>query len=51
MKAKARLHALADTVEDVGAETLYQTLSNIKSETLVLVLHDMLVKAIGRTNY
>ena len=30
MKAEARLHALADTVEEVGAETLYETLSNIK---------------------
>ena len=35
MKAEARLHALADTVENVGAETLYETLSNIKADMLV----------------
>ena len=45
MKAEARVHALADTVEVVGAETLYDTLSNMKSEMLVYVLHDMPVKA------
>ena len=35
VKAEARLHALADTVEEVAAETVYETLSNVKSETLV----------------
>ena len=51
MKAEARLHALAVTVEEVGDETLYETLSNMKSQTLVKVLHDMPVKAGGRNNY
>ena len=51
MKAEARLHALADTVEEVEAKTLYETLSNIKSETVVYVLHDMPGKAEGQTNY
>ena len=51
MKAEARLHALADMVEEVGVETLYETLSNIKSKTLVYVLHDIPVKAGDRNNY
>ena len=33
------------------AKTLYETLSNMKSETLVLVLHDMPGKDGEQTNY
>ena len=35
VKGEIRLHALADTVEEVGAETLYKTLIDTKRETLV----------------
>ena len=51
MKAEARLHALADTVEEVGAKILYETISNMKSQTLDKVLHNMPVKAKGRKGY
>lgn len=51
VKAEARLHALAYTVEEIGAETLYETLSNRKCETLVWVVHDMPVKAADQNNY
>ena len=41
VKADAPLDALAGTVAEVEAENLYETLSNIKAETLVELLHDM----------
>ena len=42
---------MADTVEEIGAETLYEILRNIKAEKLVEVLHDMPVKAGDRKNW
>ena len=35
MKPEAPLHALADTVAEVEASTLYESLSNFKAEALV----------------
>ena len=51
MKAKAPLYALADTVAEVEAETLYETLSNIKAKMPVQLLDDMLAKAGCRNNW
>ena len=44
MKPEAPLHALADTVAEVEASTLYESLSNFKAEALVEVLHDKVAK-------
>ena len=41
VKADAPLHALAGRVAEVEAENLYETLRNMKAETMVELLHDM----------
>ena len=50
MKPEAPLHALADTVAEVNALTLYESLSNFKAEALVEVLDDTLAKDGGPNN-
>ena len=50
-KAEELLHALAETVAEVEAETLYKTLSDMKAETLVEALHCTLAKDEGRNNW
>ena len=50
-KAEELLHALAETVAEVEAETLYKTLSDMKAETLVEALNGTLVKDEGRNNW
>ena len=50
-KADAPLDALAGTVAEVEAENLYETLSKMKGETLVELLHDMPAKAGCRNNW
>lgn len=44
------LHALADTVGEVEAETLYKTLNDIKAEKLVEALDDRLAKDKSRNS-
>ena len=50
-KTEELLHALAETVAEVEAETLYKTLSDMKAETLVEALHGTLAKDKGRNNW
>ena len=49
-KAEAPVHALADTVAQVEASTVYDALSNFKAQALVEVLHDKLAKDGGPNN-
>ena len=50
VKPEAPLHALADTVAEVEASTVYDALSNFKAQALVEVLHDTLAKDTGPNN-
>ena len=51
VKADAPLHGLAGTVAEVEAENLYETMSNMKAETLVELLHHMLKIAACRNSW
>lgn len=51
VKGDASLHALAGTVEKVENENLYETLSNMKAETLVELLYEMPAIAACRNNW
>ena len=50
VKVDAPLYALAGTVAEVEAKNLYETLNNMKAETLVELLQDTLAKAACRSN-
>ena len=51
VKAEALLNALADTVAEVEAATLYETLSVMKAETLVEEVDDTIAKDGGRDTW
>ena len=42
---------MAETLADVKAQTLFEKLSNVKTETFGEMLHDKLAKDGGRNNW
>ena len=50
-RRSGRHYAMAETVADVKAQTLFEKLSNIKAKTFGEMLHEKLAKDEGRYNW